>query len=81
MPEIYQQFERDFLDVKEALGALGATVDEARSLGEKERRLVRLEIAVDAESEGAVSSHVREHVGTGVSEEEILHTLGLAPTL
>src|SRR5919202_752685 len=80
LPEIYQQFERHYPGVKEACDALGAAEHEAGPLGEKERRLVKLGIAVGAESEGGVRSHVRKLLGIGVSEEEILHTIVLGLT-
>ena len=49
-------------------------------MSEKERRLIKLGIAVGAESEGAVRSHVRKLLGVGVPEAEILHTIVLALT-
>src|SRR5918997_33152 len=60
LPEIYQQFERRFPGVKGAFDSLGAAEHEAGPLGQKERRLIKLGIAVGAESEGAVRSHVRK---------------------
>ena len=80
LPEVFQQFQRRFPGVKEAFDALGAAEHEAGPLDEKERRLVKLGIAVGAESEGGVRSHVRKLLGIGVSEEEILHTIVLALT-
>jgi 4-carboxymuconolactone decarboxylase len=80
LPEVYQQFSRRFPAVKEAFDALGAAEHDAGPLGEKERRLVKLGIAVGAESEGAVRSHVRKLLGVGVSQEEILHAIVLALT-
>src|SRR5215204_615812 len=78
LPEVYQHFERRFPAVKEAFDALGAAEHEAGPLGERERRLIKLGIAVGAESEGGVRSHVRKLLG--VSEEEILHNIVLALT-
>jgi hypothetical protein len=52
LPELYQQFERRYPSVKEAFDALGAAEHEAGPLGERERRLIKLGIAVGAESEG-----------------------------
>jgi 4-carboxymuconolactone decarboxylase len=49
-------------------------------LSERERRLVKLGIAVGAESEGAVRSHVRKLLSVGASQGEILHTIVLALT-
>jgi 4-carboxymuconolactone decarboxylase len=80
LPEIYQHFQRRFPTVKEAFDALGAAEHDAGPLAERERRLIKLGIAVGAESEGAVRSHVRKLLGIGVSEAEILHTIVLALT-
>lgn len=80
LPEIYQQFEDRFPAVKESFDALGAAEHEAGPLDEKQRRLVKLGIAVGAESEGAVRSHVRKLLGIGASREEILHAIVLALT-
>jgi 4-carboxymuconolactone decarboxylase len=80
LPEVYQHFSGRFPAVKEAFDALGAAEHEAGPLGEKERRLIKLGIAVGAESEGAVRSHVRKLLGVGASQEEILHAIVLALT-
>jgi 4-carboxymuconolactone decarboxylase len=80
LPEVYQQFSNRFPGVKETFDSLGAAEHEAGPLGERERRLIKLGIAVGAESEGAVRSHVRKLLGIGVSQEEILHTIVLALT-
>ena len=80
LPEIFQQFKQRFPRVKESFDALGAAEHEAGPLDEKQRRLVKLGIAVGAESEGAVRSHVRKLLGIGASEEEILHTIVLSLT-
>ena len=80
LPEIYRHFSDRFPAVKEAFDSLGAAEHAAGPLGEKERRLVKLGIAVGAESEGAVRSHVRKLLGVGASQGEILHTIVLALT-
>jgi 4-carboxymuconolactone decarboxylase len=80
LPEVYQHFERRFPAVKEAFDALGAAEHDAGPLGERERRLTKLGIAVGAQSEDAVRSHVRKLLGIGVSEAEIVHTIVLALT-
>ncbi|QIN79024.1 carboxymuconolactone decarboxylase family protein [Rubrobacter marinus] len=80
LPGIYKQFEKRYPGVKEAFDALGAAEHEAGPLGEKERRLVKLGVAVGAESEGGVRSHVRKLLGVGASEEEILHAIVLSLT-
>jgi 4-carboxymuconolactone decarboxylase len=80
LPEVYQQFGNRFPAVKERFDSLGAAEHEAGPLSEKERRLVKLGIAVGAESDGAVRSHVRKLLGVGARREEILHTIVLALT-
>jgi len=80
LPEIYQHFSDRFPAVKEAFDSLGVAEHQAGPLGEKERRLIKLGIAVGAESEGAVRSHVRKLLGIGASEAEVLHTIVLALT-
>jgi 4-carboxymuconolactone decarboxylase len=80
LPEVYQNFERRFPAVKEAFDALGGAEHDAGPLGERERRLIKLGIAVGAESEGGVRSHVRKLLGIGVSEAEVLHAIVLALT-
>jgi 4-carboxymuconolactone decarboxylase len=80
LPEVYKHFERRFPALKEAFDALGAAEHEAGPLAERERRLVKLGIAVGAHSEGGVRSHVRKLLGVGVSEAEIVHTIVLAIT-
>ena len=80
LPEVYQHFSGRFPAVKGAFDALGTAEHEAGPLGEKERRLIKLGIAVGAESEGAVRSHVRKLLGVGASQEEILHAIVLALT-
>jgi 4-carboxymuconolactone decarboxylase len=80
LPEVYQNFERRYPALKEAFDALGAAEHDAGPLGERERRLIKLGIAVGAQSEGGVRSHVRKLLGIGASEAEILHTIVLALT-
>jgi len=80
LPEIYQRFEQRFPAVKAAFDELGASEHAAGPLTEKERRLVKLGVAVGAASEGAVRSHVRKLLGIGASPEEILHAVVLALT-
>ena len=80
LPDVYRHFSDRFPAVKEAFDSLGAAEHAAGPLSEKERRLVKLGIAVGAESEGAVRSHVRKLLGVGASQDEILHAIVLALT-
>ncbi len=72
LPEVYQQVSSCFLAVKEAFDSLGAAEHGAGSLAEKERRPVKLGLAVGTKPEGAVRSHVRKPLEVGASQETVL---------
>lgn len=57
---------------------LGAACAKSGPLDTRTLRLVKLAIAVGAESEGAVHSHVRRGLDEGVSADELLHVSLLA---
>ena len=57
---------------------LGAACAETGPLDARTLRLVKLAIAIGAESEGAVHSHVRRGLDEGLSAEELLHVSLLA---
>ena len=76
-PEIWAAYEK-----------LGAACAEAGSFDAKTIRLVKLAIAVAAESEGAVHSHARRALDEGLSKSELLQvpllaipTIGLAKSV
>jgi alkylhydroperoxidase/carboxymuconolactone decarboxylase family protein YurZ len=71
LPEIYEQFRADFPEVARAYDALSGSLHEAGPLDQRTRRLVKLGIAVGAEAEGAVRSHVRKALDEGISRQEI----------
>ncbi len=61
---------------------LGAAVAEGGPLDPKTRRLVKIALAIGADSEGAVHSHVRRAVEEGIGADDIRHVMLLAiPTL
>ncbi len=62
--------------VWEAYAALGAATANAGHLTERERRLVKLALAIGAGSEGAVHSHARRGVAEGLATED-LHQVAL----
>lgn len=80
LPEIYRQFSERFPAVKHAFDILGVAEHSAGPLSARERRLIKLGIAVGASSDGAVRSHTRKLLGIGASNEEILHAIVLALT-
>ena len=80
LPEIYEQFRRDYPELASAYDGLSAKLHEAGPLDARTRRLVKLGIAVGAESEGAVRSHVRKALKEGLTPAEIEHAILLGLT-
>lgn len=69
-------------EVWSAFASLGKTVAEAGPLDARARRLVKLALAIGAQSEGAVHSHVRRGLAEGLTAQELKHAALLAiPTL
>ena len=71
LPSIVQRFIERHPDVWEAYNKLGQTAAEAGPLDEKAERLVKLAIAVGGGLEGAVRSHTRRGLASGLSPEEL----------
>ena len=81
LPEIYEQFRRDFPQVADAYDTLSGTIHEAGPLDARARRLVKLSVAVGASAEGAVRSHVRKALDEGMTPAEIQHAILLSLTV
>lgn len=80
LPAIYAQFRERYPAIAQAVDALSGSLYEAGPLDPRTRRLIKLGIAVGAEAEGAVRSHVRKAVAEGISRAEIEHTILLSLT-
>lgn len=65
-------------DIWAAYAALGKACANAGPLNDRERRLVKLALAIGANSEGAVHSHARRARSEGVEEDAIQHVALLA---
>lgn len=69
-------------DVWDRYAALGKRTAEAGPIDGETKRLVKLALAIGAQSEGAVHSHVRRGLDEGLSPETLRHAALLAiPTL
>lgn len=69
-------------DVWSAYSALGKAAAEAGPLNDRERRLVKLALAIGANSEGGVHSHVRRARAEGLEDSALEQVALLAiPTL
>lgn len=65
-------------DVWSAYSALGSAVAETGGLSARERRLVKLALAIGAGSEGAVHSHARRAKEEGIPDADLHQTAFLA---
>jgi AhpD family alkylhydroperoxidase len=82
LPAPYKKFMEEYQDIWAAYDQLGAAVHQHGPLDEKARELIKLGMAVGAQLEGAVHSHVRKALAAGATTEEIRQTVLLAiPTI
>lgn len=65
-------------DVWDAYAALGKAAAESGPLTDRERRLVKLALAIGAGSEGAVHSHTRRAKSEGIATEAVMQVALLA---
>jgi 4-carboxymuconolactone decarboxylase len=82
LPRVYEKFSQKFPEVFESYKQLGLSARKAGPLDQKTQDLVKLGIALGANSRGAVMSHTRKAMNAGATQEEILHAvlLGLTTT-
>lgn len=71
LPGAAGDIARDHPDVWGAYSALGEAVSDAGPMSARERRLVKLALAIGAASEGAVHSHTRRALEEGISTQEL----------
>lgn len=80
LPDHFTSFKKAHPEVCEAFEDLGRLVHESGPLSERERRLVKLGIAIGVNTEGAVHSAVRHALGGRCSADDIEHVARLAIT-
>ena len=80
LPKIYQAFSERFPQVFKDYKQLGSSTRDAGPLDEKLQNLIKLGIAIGANSQGAVMSHTRKALATGAAPEEVVHAALLALT-
>jgi alkylhydroperoxidase/carboxymuconolactone decarboxylase family protein YurZ len=82
LPATAGTFADAYPDIWDAYSDLGKACSEAGPLDDETRRLVKLALAIGAESEGAVHSHVRRGLDEGLTAEQLQHVAALSiPTL
>lgn len=80
LPAHFTRFKAAHPEIYEAFEELGRRVHERGSLSERERRLVKLGIAIGVATEGGVHSAVRHALRGGCSREDVEHAVRLAIT-
>ena len=82
LPKVYEQFSKKYPEVFQDYKKLGISTRKAGPLDEKTQDLVKLGIALGANSRGAVMSHTRKARDAGATQEEITQVvlLGLTTT-
>ena len=78
LPSGAAKIAKKYPEVWAAYEQLGAACAESGPLDARTLRLVKLAIAIGAESEGAVHSHVRRALDAGLKPDELLHVSLLA---
>jgi alkylhydroperoxidase/carboxymuconolactone decarboxylase family protein YurZ len=80
LPPIVESLAREHPAVWEAYNRLGQAAAEAGPLDTRAERLVKLALAVGAGREGAVHSHARRGLDSGLTQAELRHVALLAIT-
>ncbi len=82
LPDIYKKFSEKYPDIFKQYEDLGIACREAGPLSEKDQNLVKLGIALGANSRGGIMSHTRKALASGAVPDEVLQVvlLGLTTT-
>ena len=80
LPKIYENFSGKFPEVFKDFKKLGQTCRQAGPLDPKCQDLIKLGLAIGANSKGAVMSSTRKALESGSTAEEIVHAVLLSLT-
>jgi len=80
LPKPYENFSKNYPQVLKDYQQLGKSCREAGPLDPKCQDLIKLGIAIGANSRGAVMSSVRKALASGSTPEEITHAVFLSLT-
>ncbi len=78
MPGAAADLVEQYPDIWKAYSALGRAAADCGPLSDRERRLVKLALAIGAGSEGAVHSHTRRAKSEGIEDSAIAQVAMLA---
>ncbi len=79
-PAAYRRLIERQPELMEAYERFGSAAHEAGALSDRERRLVKLALAIATHSEGATHSHVRAALAAGIEADDLRHVAYLAAT-
>ncbi|MFU8888009.1 MAG: carboxymuconolactone decarboxylase family protein [Trueperaceae bacterium] len=79
-PAPYLRLHREHPELAEAYERFASAAHAAGPLSERERRLVKLALALASGSEGATHSHTRQALEAGIGAEDVRHVAFLAAT-
>jgi alkylhydroperoxidase/carboxymuconolactone decarboxylase family protein YurZ len=80
LPKVYEKFKDQFPDVFDNYKQLGIATRKAGPLDQKTQDLIKLGIAVGANSRGGVMSNIRKAKAAGAGDDEIYQTILLGLT-
>ncbi len=80
LPKAYEKFAKRYPDVLKGFQELGKSCRESGPIEPKYQDLIKLGIAMGANSRGAVMSATRKALASGATPEEINHAILLALT-
>ena len=80
LPKVYEKFSGKFPEVCKDYKQLGQTCRSAGPLDAKCQDLIKLGIAIGANSRGAVMSSTRKALESGATKDEIAHAVLLSLT-
>jgi alkylhydroperoxidase/carboxymuconolactone decarboxylase family protein YurZ len=80
LPKTYEDFSDKFSEIMKDYQQLGKVCREAGPLERKYQDLIKLGIAIGANSRGAVMSSVRKALASGAVADEIAHVVLLSLT-
>ena len=82
LPDIYKKFSEKFPDIFKHYKDLGVACRNAGPLSEKDQNLVKLGIAIGANSRGGIMSHTRKALSADATPDEVIQVvlLGLTTT-
>ena len=81
LPEICEQYRRDYPELNEVYDELAAKLHEVGPLDQPACRLVKLSAAIGGQSPGGVRSHTRNALDEGLSAAEIEQAILLTLTI